>query len=241
MKDLVAAKPWVVTSRPFQGVEHAADGIHHTTQQQPKQSLEGEHLNQRIDGDESQPAHKNIDARRDPARGIDPEQGQDKSHQSQPPDHAEQGPAPTTPQGEQANGGVGPGNEKINRGMVVLAQGNTPLYRCIHTVVQSAGGIQSDHGDAVEGKGHVMPDRTTHRPSAYQQQHRAQQGQQGAHAVGDGRPGAQPIIGISPRFSGRAAPGLCICVEHRRQIRIEKFVHIDHPNIVYTNNHRMAI
>ena len=92
--------------------------------------------------------------------------------------------------------------------MVELAQGDAAPHAGAQAVVQGAGGVEPNHGRAVDGEGDDVPAVQPKGDGADQQQHGPQHRQRGADAVGNGGPGAQAVIGIAALFLGAAAgPG----------------------------------
>lgn len=198
VEDLVAAEAGIVPARPFDGVEHAAHGVEHAAAHGPEEAGRGEHLEQRHQGGQSQPAHEDIDARGKPAGGGDPRDGEYQPGQGQTPDHRKHAPAPEPhiPQHHQAHRGIGAGNEEIDGGVVIFPQGDAAPDGHIAAVVEGAGCIQPHHAHAVDEEGDHVPRAQPQGRAAQQQEHGAGQGQHGADAVGNGRPGAQAVIGI---------------------------------------------
>ena len=79
--------------------------------------------------------------------------------------------------------------------MVILPQGQPLGNGAVKTVIQSAGGVQADHRQAVDGEqAEVQP--FAHYGGLGQQQGGAQQGQHGPRPVGDGRPGPKSVVGV---------------------------------------------
>ena len=143
VKNLVTAKAGIIAARPLDGVEHAAHGVENAAAQHPEKAGRGEQAQQGDEGHHSQPAHEDIDAGGEPAGGGDPGQGEHQPGQGQGPDDTEQGPAPGTVGAEhhQADRGIGTGDEEVDRGVVVLAQGDTALDADVAAVIESAGRI----------------------------------------------------------------------------------------------------
>ena len=83
--------------------------------------------------------------------------------------------------------------------MVVLPQGDALGHRGIDTVVQGAGGVQTDHGQAVDQKHHGVEPVPLPQGASHQQQS-ADHRQPRADAVGNGRPGPQAVIGVPHLF-----------------------------------------
>ena len=143
VKNLVTAKAGIIAARPLDGVEHAAHGVENAAAQHPEKAGRREQAQQGDEGHHSQPAHEDIDAGGEPAGGGDPGQGEHQPGQGQGPDDTEQGPAPGTVGAEhhQADRGIGTGDEEVDRGVVVLAQGDTALDADVAAVIESAGRI----------------------------------------------------------------------------------------------------
>ena len=159
VKNLVTAKAGIIAARPLDGVEHAAHGVENAAAQHPEKAGRGEQAQQGDEGHHSQPAHEDIDAGGEPAGGGDPGQGEHQPGQGQGPDDTEQGPAPGTVGAEhhQADRGIGTGDEEVDRGVVVLAQGDTALDADVAAVIESAGRIQAHHAHAVDEEGDHVP------------------------------------------------------------------------------------
>ena len=119
-----------------------------------------------------------------------------------------------------ADGGVAPGDEQIDGAVVVLPKGDPLGHRGVDAVVQGAGGVQTDHGQAVDQKDHGVGPVPLPQGASHQQQG-ADHRQPRADAVGDGRPGAQPVIGVPHLFP---APGLC--AGDRGMKRNSRFTHV---------------
>ena len=106
-------------------------------------------------------------------------------------------------QGGETDGGIAAGNEQIDGAVVVLPQGNAPGNRYVQTVVEGAGGIEPHHRQPINQKGQQIGGMSRlHSPQ--QQSRGACNCQQRACPMGNGRPGAQTVIGI-PHLP--AAPG----------------------------------
>lgn len=197
MEDLVTAEVGIVPAGPLDRIEHTAHRVEDSARQEPEKSGGGEHLSEGNQSHQRHPPHKEAQSRSHPARGVDPDQSQ-REPRRQRPNYPEENPAPESagPQGNQTDGSIGPGDEKIDGGVVVFAQGDTALDAGVDAVVESAGCIEPHHGQAVNQKGYHMPGVQAQEPGAQEEGHGAYHAQQGSHTVGDGRPGAQTIIGV---------------------------------------------
>ena len=69
MKDLMKAEVWQVNERRFDPVNNSSNSIEKSAGKQPDKTSRGQGLAQRDEGYQSQPAHKDIDAGRQPAGG----------------------------------------------------------------------------------------------------------------------------------------------------------------------------
>ena len=207
VEDLMAAETGIVTAGPLQRIGHAADGIEHAAGQQPGQPCPAHGLVEGINCHNGHPAHGDIDGGGELAGHVDPAHGEDDTGQSQDPDNREQGPAPGTHGAEhtEADGRIAARNQKIDGGVVELAQGDTSADAGVQAVVQGAGGVEPNHGRAVDGKGDDMPGVQTQGDGANQEQYGSQHRKHGADAVGDGGPGTQTVIGVAALFLRTAA------------------------------------
>ncbi len=152
MEYLVTAEAGVVPARPLDGVEHAAHGVKHSSGQQPEEALGGQGAVDGDDGEEGQPAQKNVDGAGEPPGNLQPGDGEDRSGRSQGPHGGQQGHAAGVPQDGEAQGGVAAGDEQVDGAVVVFPQGQPPGDRDAQAVVQGAGGVQADHGQTVNGE-----------------------------------------------------------------------------------------
>ena len=110
--------------------------------------------------------------------------------------------------------------------MVVLPQGNAAFHVGIQAVVKGAGGVEADHTGGIDGKGDQPPGRTgLHRPQ--QQEDSSQNAQPHASTVGDGRPGAQPVIGV-PSLLLAQPPGLGEGEVKAAVLIFHAFIHKNH-------------
>ena len=199
MEDLVAAEAGVVPARPLHRVQHAAHGVQHAAQHQPHHPRRGQQPHQRDDGRQGQPAHHQIDDAGEPAGDVQLGDGEDDPGKGQGPDHRQEGDSAVLPEDGGADGGVAPGDEQIDGAVVVLPQGDALGHRGIDTVVQGAGGVQTDHGQAVDQKDHGVEPVPLPQGASHQQQS-ADHRQPRADAVGNGRPGPQAVIGVPHLF-----------------------------------------
>ncbi len=231
MENFMAAEAWVVAPGPFDGVEDAPHRVQHAPQHQPEKAFRREDLAQGIEGHHRQPPHKEVDAGGQPAGRADPHQGQHQAGQRQPPDHPEQGPAPSAalPQGDQAHRGIRPGNEKIDGTVVEFAQGDAAPDAGIDAVIEGTGRIKGDHGQAVDQERDHVPGVRPQRRAAQQQGGRPHNAQHRPHTVGDGRPGAQAVIGIPPLLLQAGAAGLGL-IQRQRLGFARKRMFITHEN-----------
>ena len=62
-------------------------------------------------------------------------------------------------------------------------------------MIERAGGVQPRHGQAIDEKDPEVQGAAQSN-GAQQQGHSAHSGEDGSNAVGDGRPGPQPVIGV---------------------------------------------
>ena len=215
MEHFVAAEPGIVPPGPLQGVQHAAHGVQDAPRQQPGHAPHPQGQPQGVDGENGQPAHGDIYGGGDGPGAVDPGQAHGQPRDGQRPHHAEQRPAPGPPQGDEAHRGVGPGDEEIDGGVVQFAQGDASLHRGVDAVVQGGRSVQRRHGQPVDGEGDNFP-HVAGPGRAYDQHGSGQHAQHRAHPVGDGRPGAQAVIGIPALFHrpglppGKAVEGITI-------------------------------
>lgn len=206
MENLVAAETGIVTAGPFQGVKDAAHSIEHTAQQEPNQAGGADRLPKRIDGNDSHPAHGDIDGGSKGTGAVDPKQAHEQAGNGQSPDDSQQGIAPRAAQRGEADGSIGAGDEKVDGGVIIFPQGDPPGHRGVDAVVKGGGGVQPSHGNSVNEIGDDGHRPAVGRECVQKEQSSAQNTQKNTGAMGDGGPGTKAVVGVPALFTGTGAP-----------------------------------
>ena len=152
MKNLMAAEAGIIPARPFDGIEHTARSVQQPSGQQPEKAGGGQGAIDGHNGKDGQPAHEKVDGAGKPPGNAQFGNGEDRAGEGQRPHSDGQGNSAAISQNGEAQRGVAAGDEKINRAVVIFPQGQPPRNRNVETVIQGTGGVQSDHGQAVDGK-----------------------------------------------------------------------------------------
>ncbi len=167
--------------------------------------MSGQDLGKGIDGEDGDPAHEEVESGGEPAGGHDPDHRQKDTGDGQRPNDPKESPAPGAPQAEQADRGVTPGDEQVNGGVVQPAEIHPPFGGIADAVIEGAGGIEADHGKSIDGEDRQAKG-AAHLGRPNQQKDRSDHAQQDPGAVGDGRPGAQAVIGVPALLSLQLMP-----------------------------------
>ena len=146
MENLVTAKAGIAASGPFDRIQDSADGIEEASGQQPQKAVVGEGFINWDNRKDDQPPHEKIDGTGEPAGDGQLGNGQYHSRCSQRPYSDEQGNPAALPQSGEAQRGIAAGDEQVDGAMVIFPKGNASRYRGAQTVVEGAGGIESEHG-----------------------------------------------------------------------------------------------
>lgn len=133
-----------------QDIKDDADGVEESARQQPPESAGGECGDQRIQGEEHQPAHADIDENRKDPRTLAGQRIQDDADQRQAPDGAEHPPARGALQGQQGEGGIGAGDQQID-GMVI-ERAEDPFRAPAQAVVEGRKEIEQEQRDPIDAE-----------------------------------------------------------------------------------------
>ncbi|KKK08061.1 hypothetical protein O162_34880 [Pseudomonas putida SJ3] len=135
--------------------EDDAHGVEHPAGGQPGKAGAAQRLQQRFHCHQHDPAHHGInDDRQDPRLGTRLDLLQHTDHR-QPPDHAEQAPAPGAAQADQAEWRVTASDQQVDRKVIELA--HDYLGPPAGAVVQGGNAVQQQQGAAVDGETDDLP------------------------------------------------------------------------------------
>ena len=178
---------------------------------------------------EGHPPHEEVDPRGDPPGRVDPQQGHHGARQGHRPDGDEHGDAAVVGQGQQTDGGIGAGDEEVDGDVVVLPEGDPPGHAGVEAVVEGAGGVEADHAQAVDEEGRRARPAAPLLRRPQQQQSRPQDAQGRPHPVGDGRPGPQAVVGVSPLLPPDPGSLLPLRPRHGEDPIFDALIHAAHP------------
>ncbi len=104
----------VMKQKPFPCVKNQPETVEQAARQKQQEPRPGNQLDRGLDGNNEQPAHKEVDQRPQYLESMDEKDLEQNAQGGQPSDRAEQRPAPVAAQINQGKGGVGAGDGKKN-------------------------------------------------------------------------------------------------------------------------------
>lgn len=148
MKDFVRSEILVsgIKDRQLQGVDHTADGVDDPTSQQPAKSGFGQCVDDREKGQDTQPAHSNVQYRGNPFGAGYPESLKKDSKDCSGPYQGAKGVSNRIVKDDQADWGVASCYHNKDHHMIQLFQAAVDLGCGVHRVVKGAGSIEQHHG-----------------------------------------------------------------------------------------------
>ena len=149
-------------AQPLVHVEPGATGIEQAADKQPAQRPVVEVHQDRLDRDDHQPAHADIDQGRHQLEASGEEQLEDHAKHRQRPDRAEHPPAPGFAQADQGDRCVGAGDQQIDGTVIKHLQTRLGI-RMRNGVIQRRRRVQQHERDAIDDGTAELPDITTHR------------------------------------------------------------------------------
>lgn len=154
VEDLMRSKELVsgIEDRKFQCVNNSADGVDDTACNQPYKGCFGEGLYQRYHGQDTEPAHGNINHGGEPFRAGDPECFDQHADDGSAPYQSQKRIADGIPKRNDTDRSVASGNEDKNHHMVYFPKDSIDLFGNIKGMVGSAGTIEQDHTACKNGK-----------------------------------------------------------------------------------------
>lgn len=111
-----------VEHRQLQRVDHAAHGVDDAAGQQPAEGAARQGVDEAFEGDHADPAHGDVDHGGKPFGAGNPYGVDDHAHDGDGPHQAKEQPAGFVAQHQQADGGVGSGDEDEDHHVIHLAQ-----------------------------------------------------------------------------------------------------------------------
>ena len=163
-------------------IEEGAGGVEQAADQQPQQGDARNRRQHRRHRDHHQPAHHQVDRRRQALEATGEEQLEHHAGQRQRPDRSEQSPAPRPTQADQGKRRVGAGNQQVDRAVVKHLEPRLGLGM--------RDGVIQRRSDVEQQQGHREDDGAAQLPAVSPQrgqrdQHRAStQTHHGAQAMG---------------------------------------------------------
>src|SRR5919112_1179372 len=141
---------------PLEAVDHGPHTVYEAAAEDPGHPSRWYRPEDGRGGDHGEPAHRQVEAHREPARGVHPENLEHDATQSKRPYEAEQPGAPAALEREDADGGVGPRNEDEDRHVVQLPQPGDGGGRDGQEVVEGARTVQRDEAATEDAKSHKL-------------------------------------------------------------------------------------
>ena len=147
MEDLMTAEAlWKpVKYRQLQSVEDTADGVNDAAGQKPSEGCRRERCHQRLEDQNTCPAHGDIDNGAYPVRAVDDKYLKSDADKSGRPDEKEKRDTAASRQSQQADRRVGTGNEDEDHSVVNAAKQQVHLGGNVQRVIEAAGAIKKNH------------------------------------------------------------------------------------------------
>lgn len=143
----------VVEAELFPDEEGDASGVADAAGDEPGDAGPGHVGEEGADGYDDDPAHEYVEGGGEPVFAVSPhERFEGDADEGEPPDDAEDAPAPAAAEGDEGDGGVGAGDEEVDGG-VVYGLKDALGFGGADEVVDEAGAVEDDEGGSEDGGG----------------------------------------------------------------------------------------
>ena len=168
------------------GENEAASGVEQAAGKEPAEAGGGEGVAEGFGGENGQPADDGIEEDAHPVGESVPGAAADDAEYRESSDGPAEAPAPRPAQADQAEGGIGAGEEQEDGDVVHALPAVEFFFGTPEGVVEGADGVEEDEAGPVEGKGDSPPGVAM---GAEQQGEEAKEAEAGAEAVGQATEG----------------------------------------------------
>lgn len=147
MEDFVGTEIFMagIEDRKLQRIDDASYGVDDASGQKPSECCRWKCFYNLCEGQHTNPAHSDINNGREPLGACDPAGHDDDAYDGDSPDEGQHIPAGFISQNDNADGGIGSGDQDEDHHVVNFAQELVDLRGDIQGVVDRAGRVQADH------------------------------------------------------------------------------------------------
>ena len=135
-----------IENRELQGVDDTTNGIDDTSGQEPAEACAGKVSENRDEGQNTEPAHSDIDHRREPFRAVDPAALEDHSYDRYSPYKCAEDISDAAMKDDKAYRSITACDHYEDHHVVHFFQAAVHLDCGIHRMIKCAGQIKKDHG-----------------------------------------------------------------------------------------------
>lgn len=135
-----------IEDRKLQCVDDTSDGIDDAAGQEPAEACSGQVVEDRDEGQNTEPAHSNVDHRREPFRAVDPAALKDHSNDGNRPYKRTEDIAGAAVEDDEAHRSIAACDHDEDHHVIHFFQAAVYPGCGIHGVIECAGQIKKDHG-----------------------------------------------------------------------------------------------